>query len=150
MAGFRVQKGHIFGHFPSQPPLGNHHTYGHIRCVYSIFGREITIHTVIYGVFTVFLAGKSPYIGHIRCVYGIFGREIPINTVIYGVFTVFLAGKYHEFCHIRCVYGIFGREIPINSVIYGVFTVFLAGKSPYIRSYTVCIYSSGQPYTRVT
>jgi hypothetical protein len=30
--------------------------------------------------------------------------------------------------------------------IYGVYTVFLAGKSPYIRSYTVCIYNSGQPY----
>jgi len=29
--------------------------------------------------------------------------------------------------------------------IYGVYTVFLAGKSPYIRSYTVCIYSTGQP-----
>jgi hypothetical protein len=29
---------------------------------------------------------------------------------------------------------------------YGVHTVFLAGKSPYIRSYTVYIYGSGQPY----
>jgi len=29
--------------------------------------------------------------------------------------------------------------------IYGVYTVFLAGKSPYIRSYTVQIYGSGQP-----
>ena len=31
--------------------------------------------------------------------------------------------------------------------IYGVHTVFLAGKSPYIQSYTVQIYGSGQPYT---
>jgi len=31
--------------------------------------------------------------------------------------------------------------------IYGVYTVLLAGKSPNIRSYTVCIYSSGQPCT---
>ena len=30
--------------------------------------------------------------------------------------------------------------------IYCVYTVFLAGKSPNIRSYTVCIYNSGQPY----
>jgi hypothetical protein len=30
--------------------------------------------------------------------------------------------------------------------IYSVHTLFLAGKSPYIRSYTVCIYGSGQPY----
>jgi hypothetical protein len=29
--------------------------------------------------------------------------------------------------------------------IYGVHTVFLARKSPYIRSYTVQIYGSGQP-----
>ena len=29
--------------------------------------------------------------------------------------------------------------------IYGVYTEFLAGKSPYIRSYTVCVYGSGQP-----
>jgi hypothetical protein len=33
--------------------------------------------------------------------------------------------------------------------IYGVYTVPLAGKSPYIRSYTVQIYGSGQPYTCV-
>jgi len=30
--------------------------------------------------------------------------------------------------------------------IYGVYTVYLAGNSPYIRSYTVYIYGSGQPY----
>jgi len=33
--------------------------------------------------------------------------------------------------------------------IYSVHTVFLAGKSPYIRSYTVHIYGSGQPYLLV-
>ena len=33
--------------------------------------------------------------------------------------------------------------------IYGVYTVFWAGKSPYIWSYTVCIYGSGQPYIRL-
>ena len=31
--------------------------------------------------------------------------------------------------------------------IYGVHTVLLAGKLPYIRSHTVCIYGSGQPYS---
>jgi hypothetical protein len=30
--------------------------------------------------------------------------------------------------------------------MYGVYMVFLAGKPPYIRSYTVQINSSGQPY----
>jgi hypothetical protein len=33
--------------------------------------------------------------------------------------------------------------------IYGVNTAFLAGKSPTIRSNTVCIYGSGQPYLYV-
>ena len=33
--------------------------------------------------------------------------------------------------------------------IYGVCTVSLAGKSPYIRSYTVCIYGSDQFYIRL-
>ena len=41
---------------------GKHQIYGHIRCIYGIFGREITKYTVIYGVFTIFLAGKSPNI----------------------------------------------------------------------------------------
>jgi hypothetical protein len=31
--------------------------------------------------------------------------------------------------------------------IYGVYAVFLAGKSPNLRSYTVYIYGSGQPYS---
>jgi len=31
--------------------------------------------------------------------------------------------------------------------IHGVHTVFRTGKSPYIRSHTVYIYSSGQPYS---
>jgi len=33
-----------------------------------------------------------------------------------------------------------------NHYIYGAYTVFLARKLPYIRSYTVYIYGSGQPY----
>jgi hypothetical protein len=33
--------------------------------------------------------------------------------------------------------------------IYGVYTVNLAGKSPDIRSYTVYVYGSGQPYVSV-
>ena len=42
-----------------------------------IFGREITIHTVIYGVYIRFWPTL--------CIYGIFGMEITIHTVIYGV-----------------------------------------------------------------
>jgi len=45
----------------------------------------------------------------------------------------------------RCVYTCIGWARPIY--IYGVYTVFLAGNSPNIRSYTVYIYSFGQPCT---
>ena len=34
-------------------------------------------------------------------------------------------------------------------IVNGRYTKILAGKSPYIRSYTVCIYRSGQPYVYV-
>jgi hypothetical protein len=40
MAGFRVQKGHIFGHFPSQPPL--------------VFCRDFIKNTAIYDVYIRF------------------------------------------------------------------------------------------------
>jgi len=38
----------------------------------------------------------------------------------------------------------------IGITIYGVHAVFLAGNSPYIRSYTMQIYGSGQPYVYVS
>jgi len=141
---------------------GNHQTYGHIRCIYTvflagkspnirsytvyiygIFGREITICSVIYGVyiryfwqgnhqtyghirciFTVLLAEKSPYVrSYTVYIYGIFGREITKHTVIYGVYLRYCWQKnHHTFGHIRCIY-----------------TVFLAGKSPNIRSCMVYI-----------
>jgi hypothetical protein len=68
---------------------GNDKIYGHTRCIYRIFGRETTKYTVIYGIYTVYLAGKPPDIrsytvyirytwqgnhqiyGHIRCIYTI-------------------------------------------------------------------------------
>ena len=40
-----------------------------------------------------------------------------------------------------------GVELARTIYIYGVYTVFLAGKSPNVRSYTVYIYGSGQPYS---
>jgi len=67
----------------------NHQRRGHIWCVNSIFGREITKDEVIYGVSTVFLAEKSPKRGHIWCVNSIFGREITKDEVIYGVYVRF-------------------------------------------------------------
>ena len=54
------------------------------------------------------------------------------------------------------IYDMFSRNITILAIIYvglartihihGVSTVFLAGKSLNIRSYTVHIHGSGQPY----
>ena len=37
--------------------VGLNHLY--IRCIHGVFGREIIENTVIYGVYTVFLAGRS-------------------------------------------------------------------------------------------
>ena len=55
-----------------------------------VFGREITKSTVIYGVYVVFLAGKSPSLrSYTVCMYGVFGREITKFTVIYGAYTVY-------------------------------------------------------------
>jgi hypothetical protein len=41
-----------------------------------------------------------------------------------------------------------GWPEPYIKGIYSVHAVFLAGKSPYIGSYTVQIYGSGQPYVQ--
>ena len=57
-------------------------------------------------------------------IYGIVSRKITVHTAIYSV-------------HIRWV----GQNH-----ICTVYKVFLAGKSSNIRSYTVYIYGSGQPY----
>jgi hypothetical protein len=54
--------------------------------------------------------------------------DFPAKNTIYSPY-IYRVGQNHTFLG-----------------IYSVYTVFLAGKSPYIRSYTVCIYGSGQPY----
>jgi len=77
--------------------MHGHIRYVYIWCTYSIFGREITMHTAIYGMYiynvhTVFLAGKSPckrpytVCMYIWCTYGIFNREITMHTVIYSMY----------------------------------------------------------------
>jgi len=59
----------------------------YIRCIHGIFGREITKHTVIYGVYIRF---GQPYIAKSRLARTIyiryFGREITKYMVIYGVY----------------------------------------------------------------
>jgi hypothetical protein len=69
--------------------------YRYIRCTYSVFSREITLHTVIYGADILFWPtlhtlniGLARTID-IRCIYGIFGKEIAKDTVIYGVYMRF-------------------------------------------------------------
>ena len=55
----------------------------------------------------------------------------------------------HVWIHGGCVRHIsYIHRVGQNHIytIYGEYTVFFAGKSPNIRSYTVCIYGSGQPY----
>jgi len=116
----------------------------YIRCIYGIFGREITKYTVLCGVYIriviipesarlmcesahtlllYFRTTKNTRVGlarttYIRCIYGIFGRDF-INGV-----------ELARTIYIRCIYGIFGRSF-INGVelartiyircIYGIF-----------------------------
>ena len=104
----------------------NHQIYGHIRCIYTVLANP-----------TYDKGWPKPYIyRYIRCIHGVFGREITKYMVIYGVYIrswptrlMIRVGQNHTFIG-----------------IYGVYTEFLAGKSPFIRSYTVCIYGPGQPY----
>jgi len=57
-------------------------------CTYGICSREITKYKVIYGVRTVFVAGK-----------------ITIHTFIYGLYIrYFWQGNHHTYGHIRCRY----------------------------------------------
>jgi len=42
--------------------VGHNHTFIGIYSVYTIFGREITIHTVIYGVYIRFWPAQSMYL----------------------------------------------------------------------------------------
>ena len=79
----------------------------HLRCMYSIFGREFIEYRVMYSVyiqfwptlimhasFSLINVGSSFHclcVGmartmYIRCIYGIFGREFITYTVIYGVY----------------------------------------------------------------
>jgi len=93
--------------------------------MYASSGREITKFTVIYGVYTIFLAGEAPNIRSKITVYiyDIIGREITKYTVIYGVYIRFYwQGNHQIYGHTRCIY-----------------KVLLPGISPYIRSYTVHI-----------
>jgi hypothetical protein len=65
----------------------------YIRCVYGIFGREITIYTVIYGVYIrfwptlhiyavnkrCFWQGNHQVYGHIRCVYTVLANPTKVS-----------------------------------------------------------------------
>jgi hypothetical protein len=57
--------------------VGQNHIYTvYIRCIYGIFGREITIHTVIYGAYIRFwptlamldALGIKPWPGAWKCI----------------------------------------------------------------------------------
>ena len=74
---------------------------------------------------------------YIWCIHSIFGREITQYTVLYGVYIRFWQ---------------FGRPLPgyrkARTIYVHIYIVFLAGKSPNIRSYTVCLYGSGNSGAR--
>ena len=104
---------------------GNHQIYGHTVYIYDIFGREITIHSVIYSAdIWYFWQGNHQTYGHVQCIYTVFlaGKSPYIRSYTVYIW-YFWQGNHQTYGHIRCIY-----------------TVFLAGKSPNIRSYTVYIY----------
>ena len=131
---------------------GNHQIYGHIRCMIRF-----------WPTLGIFKQGNHQIYGHIRCMIrfwpalGMFGTGKSPNIrshMVYVFIRYSWQGNYQIYGHIQCVIrfwptlGIFGREITKYTVTYGlcIYTVFLAGKSPNIRSHTVQIYGSGQPY----
>ena len=90
----------------------------YLYTVYIRVGLAKTIY--VYGICTVFLAGKSLYkrsytvhiqyfwqgnhciYGHLRCIYSIFGREFTVYMVIYGAYIRFWPTVL--MCHVRIVY----------------------------------------------
>jgi len=85
----------------------------------------------IYGVYVVMLAGNI------------------LHTVIHGVYircwpTLYMSLPYFKFHPPPCDMLRVGQNHTYIR-IYSVYVVMLAGKLPYIRSYTVYIYGSGQP-----
>ena len=73
---------------------------------------------------------------------------------VYIIYTVYIRcfwqGNHQVYGHIRWIYVCRVGQNHTFISIHGVYTVLLAGKSPIIRSYTVYIYGSGQPYTHDT
>ena len=113
--------------------------YKYIYAVLARVGQQIHIYT--YTVHTqCFWQGNHQVYGHIQCIYIRFWPTLHIYAVYKRCFW---QGNHHTYGHIRCIYTVLANPTHIRSVC----KVFLAGKSPSIRSYTLYIYGSGQPYT---
>jgi len=111
----------------------------------AIINRVGQNHIYIY-IYTVYIRcfwqGYHQIYDHIRCIYTVLANPR---------YTVFWQANPEIYGHIRCIYSVLAGKLPNIRCIYTVlanpiFTVFLAGISSTIRSYTVYIYGSGQPY----
>ena len=69
------------------------------------------------------------------------------NHIFTLCMTAYLVVSLLKIPYMHCIYIYIG--LARTTYIYNACTVFLAGKSPNIRSYTVYIYGSGQPYIYV-
>jgi len=79
---------------------------------------------------------------------GIYSYYI-VNQGSMGGFNIVVADYKKKPIRVRGWNGMFIYRVGQNHTfigIYVVYMVFFWGKPPYIRSYTVCIYDSGQPY----
>ena len=93
----------------------------------------------LYAVYIrYFWQGNHQIYGNTRCIYTVLANPAHVH-----------AGADAVFCVVVCsiVVYVFCRVGQNHIYIYKVCTIFLAWKSPYIRSYTVHIYGSGQPCT---
>jgi len=110
--------------------------------------RTIYIYIYIYGLHTVLLAGKSPNIRSCTVYMHSSGQPYTSRNIMwlslpaYSVFFLLVQVGRHETHQGTLCVGL-ARTI----YIYGLHTVLLAGKPPNIRSCTVYIHGSGQPYT---
>ena len=110
----------------------------YIRCIYSVFGREITNYTVIYSAYIRFWPTL--------CMYGVCSQLWP-TLFTYGV-CIHASGQ--PYSHMVCVFTTLA-----NLCIYGV-CIYASGQ-PYSHMvcvfttlanlciYGVCIHASGQP-----
>ena len=90
----RVGQNHIYTVCIRYFWQGNHHIYGHIRCIYTVLANPMYVAQAYPACIPIHCSLHPTQLGlartvYIRCISGNFGREFTKHTLIYGVFTLF-------------------------------------------------------------